>query len=175
MTIGQRTADHTEVVVNRDGTLGGEGDACCFEVQTLGMRFAAYGHQDNVSIDITQLLHGGLHLEGDATLLQEFTQTFGNVAVEHGQAFLEILDDSYFRTKTLEDAGKLHADDTSTNDAKTLRQGSHLQQLGRSNHTGVANIRKGQHLGAAACSDNDVFSRIAINRMGINKNTFFTN
>ena len=57
----------------------------------------------------------------------------------------------------MEDAGKLHADDTCPDDGQALRQGGALQQFGGGDQTWVVDVGQRQELCAAACGDDDVF------------------
>ena len=90
---------------------------------SLNTRFATCGHQDNISVKVGHILYGGLHLKGDATLLENFTQTLGDVAIEGRKALFQILDNRHLRAKTIEHRSELHADNACTNDAKALRKG----------------------------------------------------
>ena len=131
-----------EVVIDGDGAVGGEGDAERLETETLGAGLAAGGHQDHVGLDALQLpflvleahltirdlLHGALHVEGDALAHHLLPQALGDVAVKSGKALLEILYHCHLRTKAVEHRGKLHADDACPDDDEFLRKGLKCQQ-----------------------------------------------
>ena len=92
--------------IGGEGGVGGESEAEGFEVQTFCSRLAACGHQDDVGLNalgvpflileehfaIGYLLDTTLHVERDAFLLHLLAQAFGDVAVEGGQALLQVFD-----------------------------------------------------------------------------------
>ena len=176
------------MLVDGDGAIGRKADACCFEVKAFGVRFAACCHQHVVGLHAHLLafllkedgravdaLHACSHVEGDATLLHQFAQALGYVAVQHGQALLQVLHHGYFRTEPLEHARKLHADDAGTNDAEPLGQFLEGEQFGGGHYLRTVCSGNGQHLCAAARGDDDVLCRNAIHGLRIGKDTFLTN
>ena len=52
-------------------------------------------HQDDISIYISQVLNGCLHLKDDTLLLQRLTQALSYVAVQSRQTFLQELNYRY--------------------------------------------------------------------------------
>ena len=140
----------------------------------LNTRFATCGHEDNVGLyalrltflilkehlAIDNLFYATLHIEGDTFFLHLFAETFGDVAVEGRETFLEELDYGYLRTKAIEDRGKLHADDTCTDDAETLGESVEIQQTCGVDNARVIEARNGDHLGLRTCGDDDVISGI---------------
>ena len=158
-----------EMVIDGDGSVGGQGDAYGFKGETLGTGLATSGHEDDVGIDVGKRLHCGIHLEGDATT-EVLAEALGDVAVEGGKALLEILDDGNLGTEAMEGTGKLHTDDARTDDAEALGQCSETEQTSGIDHTGVAiDTLDGEPLGLGACGDDDVGSRIVAHRMGIDE------
>ena len=141
---GEGSSRRPKIVIHRDVATRIKSDASSLEVQAVGVRLTAGGHEDDVSIDVGQRLDGGLHAESDATLLHRLAQALGNVAVEHGQAFLEVLNDGHLGAEAVEHAGKLHADDACSDDAEFLGQGVQLQQFGGGDDARVADVGQGQ-------------------------------
>ena len=146
------------VIINGDGAIGCQGDASSLEVQALGISLTTCSHQNSVGIQVGHVLNSGLHLKRDASLLQQLTQTLGHIAVYHGQTLLQKFDDCNLRAKAIEDRGELHADNTSTNDAKALRLLFQLEQFCAGHHARVVDVVDRGHLGATARSDDDVLS-----------------
>jgi hypothetical protein len=56
----------------------------------------------------------------------------------------------------MEDRGKLHADDTGTNDAKALGEGVETKETRGIDHTGVVGARDGEPFGLRASGNDDV-------------------
>ena len=97
------------VLVNRDGTVGGESYTCSSEIQALCTGLAPRCHQDDIGLNafrlsflrleehltISNLLDTTLHIERDALLFHQLAQTFGNIAVECREALLQELDDRH--------------------------------------------------------------------------------
>ena len=98
-------------------------------METISTGFATCSHQDHISIDIGKGGDSGLHPKGDASLLQELTQSFGDITVHHRQTFLKVFDDRHLTAKTVEHTCELHTDDTSSDDTETLWEGGHLEQF----------------------------------------------
>ena len=128
--------------------------------------------QDSRAVDA---LHASSHVEGDAAFLQEFAQALGDVAIHHGKAFLEVLHDGHLASELLEDARKLHADDASADDAEALGQFLQAEQLGGRANVLSVGTRDGQHLCAATCGDDDVGSRYAAHRIGVDEDALLAN
>ena len=84
-----------EIIIDRNRTVGSEGDAGSFQVQSLGIGLTACSDENAISININQRLYRCLHTEGDAALLQVLAQALGDVAVEGGQTFFQELDDRH--------------------------------------------------------------------------------
>jgi len=141
----------------------------------LHSRFATCSYEDNVGIDISDILNGGLHLEGDATLLKVLTQALGDVAVEGRETFLQELDNGNLRAKATEDRGKLHADDTCTDDAEALGESVEIQQACGVDNARVIEAGNRDLLGLRTCGDDDVLGGIVAHRIGIDKDTFLSN
>ena len=70
-----------------------------------------------------------LHEELHTLLLERLAQSFGNVAVEVGQAFLQELDDRHLATKRVEDAGELHSNDARSHNAEMAGQRGGVEQV----------------------------------------------
>ena len=104
------------VIIYQNRAIGSCGDASCSHIQSLCIRLASCSNQDDVGIDICDSLYSSLHFKLNTSFLKKLTQTFGNIAVQHGQTLLQELDDLHLRAKALENRGKLHPDDTSTDD-----------------------------------------------------------
>ena len=151
----------TEIVVDGDGTIASEGNAKGFEVQSLRTGLTACSHQNHVSIDVFQRLHGSLHMEGNATLLEQFPQTLGNVAIQRGNTLLQILNHSYLGTKAIENTGELHADDACSDDAETFGQRVEVQQACAVNDSRVVKPFDRNQFGFRTRSDDDVLGRVS--------------
>ena len=137
----------------------------------LHTRFAACGHQDDVSIDVGDVFNSGLHLEGDALLLQVFTQTFGDVAIEGRQTFLQVLDDGDLGAEAMEHTGELHTDDACTDDGEALGEGVEVQEACGIDHTGIFLTLDGEPFGFRACGDDDIGGCEFIDGVRINEFT----
>ena len=144
------------MVVDGNGALWRQGDAKDLEVETCSAGTTACGHEDDISINIGDVLHCCLHLEGDTLLLQILTQALGNIGIEGRQTFFEELDDRHLRAKTMEHRGKLHADDACANDGKALGQRLQLKQARRVDDSRIVAALDGEPLGLGACGDDDV-------------------
>ena len=119
------------------------GDACLVESEVLDVGRAARGNQNHIGLDAflfafsvegndlsVNLLHTGTHEELDATLLELFAKSLGNIAIHSWQTFLEILNNSDLAAEASENAGKLHADDACTNDAKAAWNLLNVKEFG---------------------------------------------
>ena len=159
-----------------DGTIGGKGDAYCLEVQTLGAGSASRSHQDDIGLHtfgipllcleehltIRNLPDTTLHVKRHALLFHLFAQPFGDIAVQGWEALLEILYHRDLAAEAMEHAGKLHADDTGTDDAKTLRQCLKMQQARGVHHARLVLSLDGEPFRLGACGDDDVLGSVSL-------------
>ena len=129
-------------------------DASLSEI-SLHTRLTTCGHQDDVGIDISHVLYSRLHLEGDATLLQQLTQPFGYIAIERRQTLLEILNHRHLGAKAVEHRGKLHADDARADYGQPCGLHVEVQQSCRVHHTLIVEPPDGKPLGFGACGNDD--------------------
>ena len=119
------------------------GDAGLLQAEVLDVGCATCCHEDDIGFHAfrlalaleghhapVDLLHAGTHEELDAALLELLAQTLGNVAVHGGQAFLEVFHHRHFAAEAGEGAGKLHADDACTDDAKGLGNFLYVEEFG---------------------------------------------
>ena len=74
--------------------------------------------------------HCCLQIEGDTTVFHLLAQSFGNVGIECGQAFFEKLHHSDLTAEAGKDAGKLHTDNSGSDDAQPLRNMVDVEQFG---------------------------------------------
>ena len=125
-----------EIIINLNTSPFVKLNTCIGKV-CLHSRFSPRSHQDNISIDISDILYSRLHLKSNALFLQRLTQTFGDVAVKRRQALFEELYHRNLRTKAIEDRGELHTNDTSADNCQTLGLGFKVQQSRGIHHTRV--------------------------------------
>ena len=129
------------------------------EVEPIGLRRAAGSHEYGVGfhdgglslafIDhplVVDLFHRCLHDECHAPSGDGLAQSFGHVAVEHGQTFLQVFYHCHFAAKAAEYGGELHADDSSPHDAEAGGDMVDVEQFGRSDYLRTVDARDGQHL-----------------------------
>ena len=144
-------------------------ETCIGEI-SLYSRLATCSHKDNVRINtlrlnfpileeylrVGNLFYTTLHVESNALLFKLLTETFGDVAVKGGETLLEELYHGYLRTKAIEDRGKLHADDTCTDDAEALGESVEIQQACGVDNARVIEAGNRDQLGLRTCGDDDV-------------------
>ena len=147
-----------EVLVGDDGAFGCF-DARLFETESVGAGCPSGGHEHLVGLHLRRLslalihhsvggdfLHRRLHDEVDTPSGDGLAEALGDVAVEHGQAFLEIFHHGDLGAQTAEDGGELHAYDSCAYDAHPWRDGIGVEELIGRDHDTAVGSGDGQHL-----------------------------
>ena len=104
---------------------------------------------------VIDLFHIGLHHEVDAALGECLAQSFGDVAVEHGQAFLQVFQHCHLAAEAVEDGGELHPHHAGADDDQSLRDVVYVEQLSGSHNLWMVVARDGKSLGSGTGGDDD--------------------
>ena len=119
---------------------------------------APHSHENNISLNHSLLalafegytfhavgsvgnrLYSRLHEKLHTSFLNTLAQTLGNIIVNGRQTLLEKLHHRYLAAKSIEDAGKLHTDDASPNNAQMLWQTLYGEQAGSINNSALVDV-----------------------------------
>ena len=144
-------------------------DAGAVEIEVLDVRRATRCDENHIGLDAfllafalesddttIDLLHACAEIELHTAFFELLAQSFGDVAIEGGQTFLEVFDNGYFAAETGENAGKFHADNTCADDAKSLRNFLNIKKFSRGDAIRSGDAFDGQNLRARTRRDDDV-------------------